>query len=177
MVQQFYFVAGRVASYTTTSFDALSFQNSIDLQEPISTTLKNFIKANWPTQSMLKASQIKFGNKWWDNYGSYQIHFRDSNIGDRPLTISWQYTYISHIVDIYIFVRKNRLTKPPELDDIRRSIEFLVQTNRVALPITLPYSSFMHILRGFDIVEEAPLETLWRSVLQVEVRYYHATSN
>jgi hypothetical protein len=173
----YYFVAGRVTSFTTISFDGLSYQISLDLQEPLSLTLKNFVKANWPLQSMLTASRIKFGNKWYDDYGSYQIHFRDSNIGDRPLTISWQYTYISHMIDIHIFVRKNSQARPAELDDIRRSIEYLIQTNRVSLPIALPYSSFMHIVRAFDIVEQQPLETLWRAVIQVEIRYHKATSN
>ena len=173
----YYFVAGRIASFTTLSFDGLSFQISIDLQEPISLTLKNFVKANWPSQSMLTANRIKFGNRWWDDYGSYQIHFRDSNIGDRPLTISWQYTYISHTIDIFVFVRKNTQTRPPELDDIRRSIEYLIQTNRASLPITLPYSNFMRIVRVHDIVEQMPLETMWRSIITVEVRYHKATSN
>lgn len=173
----YYYIAGRVTSFTTISFDGLSFQISLDLQEPLALTLKNFVKANWPPQSMLTADRIKFGTKWWDDFGSYQIHFRDSNIGDRPLTISWQYTYISHMIDIFVFVRKNTQIRPPELDDIRRSIEYLIQTNRASLPITLPYSNFMRVVRARDIVEQIPLETLWRSVITVEIRYHKATSN
>lgn len=173
----FLFIAGRVISYTTISFTNTSYTLSLDLQEPISLTLKNFVKANWPSTSMLKSSQIKYGTKWWDDFTSYQIHFRDSNIPERPLSIGWQYTYVAHVVDIYIFVRKNSQTRPPELDDIRRSIEYIVQTNRVKFPIAMPYATGMHVIRGFEIVEQQPLETLWRTVISVEIRYHRATSN
>lgn len=173
----FYFVAGRIASFTTTSFDGLSFQISIDLQEPISLTLKNFVKSKWPTQSMLTSDRIKFGTKWWDDYGSIQIHFRESSVPERPITIGWQYTYLTHLIDIHIFVRKNIQTMPTELDDIKRSISYIVQTNRIALPISQPYSNFMHVIRQFDMLENKPLQTLWHSVVQVEVRYWKATSN
>jgi len=171
------YIAGRITSFVPTSFSNTSYQISIDLQEALSITMKNFIKSNWPPNSILKADQIKFGTKWNNAYGSYQIHFQDSSINDRPLTISWQYTHISHMIDVRLWVRKNSLTRPPELDDMKRAINYIVQTNRTQFPIALPYSSFMRVVRMIDMTEGQPLETLWRSVITLEVRYYRVTSN
>ena len=173
----FYFVVGRIASFTTTSFDSPSFTNSIDLQEPINVTLKNFLKAQWPAQSTLKSSQIKFGTKWYDDFGSFQIHCRESRTPERPIAIGWQYTYISHMIDIHIWVRKNIQTQPPELDDMKRSISSIIQINRVALPITVTMSNFMRVTNQYDLPEPQPLQTVWHSLIQVEIRYWRATSN
>jgi hypothetical protein len=174
----FYFVAGRIASFTTTSFDGLSFQISIDLQEPINLTLKNFVKSKWSNSlSSITANRIKWGTKWWDDYGSLQVHFREASVPERPITIGWQYTYVSHMIDIHIWVRKNIQTMPPELDDIKRSISYIIQTNRTNLPISQPFSNFMRVIRQYDLIENQPLQTLWHSVVQCEVLYWKATTN
>jgi len=173
----FEYITGRVISYTPTSFSNPSYTISLDLQEALSITMKNFIKANWPPNSILRADQIKFGTKWNNSFGSYQIHFQDSSINDRPLTISWQMVYISHMIDIRLWVRKNSLTRPAELDDMKRAINYIVHTNRTQFPIALPYSSFIRVVRMIDMTEGQPLETLWRSVITLEVRYHRASSN
>lgn len=173
----FYFVAGRVVSYTTTSFDGVSFNISLDLQEPLCETVKNFVKSKWPPQSMLGSDEIKFGTKIFDDYGSYQMHFCDMAVPEIPISIGWQYTYFAHIIEAYIYVRRNLNTQPPELDDMKRSLAYVIRTNRASLPITMPYSNFMRILDMHTIQPTDPFESLWTAVAHIEVRYFKATSN
>lgn len=173
-----YFVPNRVASFEPQSFTNTSFTISTDLQEPISVTLKNFVKANWPTTSMLHSSQIKFGNKTWDNFGQFQMHFRDGNIRQRASNISWTHVYLYDFVDVHIWVRKNQLTRPTEIDDMKRSLSAVIEENKVNLPITKPNGGqSMHKIREKDMQEEEPLQTLWHSVVTIEVRYWKALSN
>lgn len=166
-----------MASFDSSSFTPASFSTSLDLQEPISITLKNFIKSNWPATSILNTSQIKFGNKWWDDLSSFQIHFRDSNIRDRYSNISWAYVQVSHYVDIHIWVRMNQITRPPQIDDIKRNVSAVIETNKRNLPITAPNNTSMHVIREFDMKEQSPLQTLWHSVVQAEVRYWRASTD
>jgi hypothetical protein len=178
LVPPFYYVAGRFASFTPTSFDNQSFQISIDLQEPLSVTLKNFIKSNWPTGSMLTADRIKFGNKWYNGYGSFHIHSRESSIPEIPMTIGWQYTYVSNFVEIHFWAQKNNASIiPQELDDMKRSVAYIIQTNRSQLPITVQMGNSMHIIRETTMQEQSPMASLWHAIMTVEIRYWKATSN
>lgn len=177
IVPPYYYVAGRIVSYTTTSFDGISFNISLDLQESLCQTMANFVKDKWPAQSMLKSSEIKFGTKTFDDYGSFQIHFCDMAVPEIPISIGWQYTYFAHIIEAYIFVRRNMITQPPELDDMKRNLAYVIRTNRASLPITMPYSNFMRILNMHTLQPTDPFESLWHAVVHIEVRYFKATSN
>jgi hypothetical protein len=178
-MSSFLFIPGRVATFSQSSFTNQSFTISTNLQEPLCQTLKNFVKANWPNiipNPIVSFNRIKFGTKWFDDLGAYQVHFLDSNIPERPISMSWQYTYISAIVDIHIWVRKNQLTRPAEIDDIKRSISYVIQSRKGDLPIVAPNSGgcWMRVLRELDMSESHDLMTIWHSVIQVEIKYYKA---
>jgi hypothetical protein len=178
IVPAFYYVAGRIVSYTPLSFTNQSFQISIDLQEPLSVTLKNFVKSNWPPTSMLDKSKIKFGNKWYNGYGSFHIHFRESNIPEIPISIGWQYSHVSDFIEIHFWAQKNNMSIiPQELDDMKRSVAYIIQTNMTQFPITMPLGSSISVIREETFQEQQPMASLWHAVMIVEVSYWKATSN
>jgi len=145
-----------------------------NLTEPLSLSVCNFMSANWPNATALvQSSAIKFSTFWWDGYTSYQIHFLDRHVDRSPLVLGWQIDYAYDYVDAHVFVRKNTPVRPPELDDIKRSIETLVMTSRIAVPqINTPGSAYMRIVRTMDEPMASFVHDLWHSVVQIEIVYY-----
>lgn len=150
-----------------------------DLTQPISLSLKNFVQANWPASGvMVLANRIKFGNKWFDDYGAFQIHFVDRALLRRPLTVGWQYEMINALVDAYIFVKKMTRLRPAEFDDIKRSLSEIIQPNRHNPGnIAPPNAAVMRIVRTADAPQQHPTDDLWQALIQIEVRFYLATTN
>lgn len=149
-----------------------------NLTEPLSLSLKNFVQANWPSSGVLVVgSQIKFRNLWWDGYGSYQIHFLDRAVDRKPMSIGWQYEYATDYVDAHIFVRKNTRTRPIEMDDIKRSLEQLIQVNRRNVPLLAPVAGGMRVIRSLDVPVRDAVTDLWMAVVQIEIRYFIAATS
>lgn len=174
-----YFVMGRISSFTTTSFTPKSFTTSIDLQEPVSVTLKNFLKANWPANGLLQASQIKFGNKWYDSFGNYQIHLVEPDTNEYSVdstTVGWQVKGVLVRVNIHVFARKNTLLQPPELNFMTRTISSIININRRVLPITIPNSCYMQVVKESESIDRQPLASLWHSVVEANVNFFRANS-
>ena len=148
-----------------------------NLTEPMSLTLKNWAAANWPdATALVKSTQIKFRNLWWDGYGSYQIHFLDRSVDRSPLVIGWQFETATDFVDAHIFVRKNTRTRPIELDDIKRSLESIIQINRRNVPTIGPNGGYMRVIRTVDIPVRDAVTDLWMAVVQIEILYFIATT-
>jgi len=149
-----------------------------NLTEPMSLSLLNFIKGNWPdSTALIKSTDIKFSTLWWDGYGSYQIHFLDRNIQRQPYVLGWNMDYAEDYVDMHIFVRKNSPTRPLELDDIKRSAESIIMPFRRNVPQISAGAACMKILRTVDAPINSFVHDLWHSVLQVYIQYYVATTS
>jgi hypothetical protein len=146
----------------------------LDLTQPLSLSIKNFVIANWPTSGVLVlASRIKFGNKWFDDYGTFQIHFTDGALIHTPFTLGWQYEIVNAVVNAYIFVKKNTRLRPPELYDIRKSLTDIIQPNRLNPGnIAAAGSAVMRIIRTIDSPQQHPTDDLWQSLVQIGIRYY-----
>jgi hypothetical protein len=148
-----------------------------NLTEPLSLTIRNWAATNWPdSTALVKASQIKFRNLWWDGYGSYQIHFLDRSVNRAPMVLGWQYEYAFDYVDAHIFVRKNTRTRPPELDDIKRSLESIIMINRTNMPVIGPVGGYMRVMRTVDLPVRDAVTDVWMAVVQIEIRYFLATT-
>jgi len=164
--------------------------NTTDLIEPISTTLMNFVAGKWAETNPV-AAQIRFLQDWYDGYGSYQIHFRESDTPVTAQTLGWRYRSYDDYVMVHIFVRRNVPEEPPERGNIVRELQRIISQNRDTLlagtttgftdaytnrfvNITTPgkRNTQMQIVQINDEILTNAVTTVWHSIMRVRIHYW-----
>jgi hypothetical protein len=172
---KYYYTIGKMASFTPITFTSSSFTTSIDLQESVAVSLKNYVKSKWPTNALVTADRIKFGNKNFDNFGAYQIHFIEKSVTEAPITTTCNINEFFVTVSCNVFVRKNSLSRPPEFESIKNSLVNIIQSDPLGFPITARGDNYIRIITMSDRERRRHYETLWHAIIEVEVRLWKST--
>lgn len=146
--------------------------STTDLTEPVSTTLKNLIASNWQ-EANPAANQIVFGQDWWNAFGSYQIHFRESDTPVYPQNLGWRYRAYDDYVMIHIFVRRNVIQEPVERRNIIREINRIIGQNKDQLLLAgIRKNSYMEIVQINDEILSSSVANIWHSIIRVRIHYW-----
>jgi len=164
-----------------------------DLFERPSTTLKNFVINNW-AETNPAAGEIRFLEDWWDGYGDYQIHFRESDTPIAVQGLGWRYRAYDDYVMVHVFARRNAAQEPPQRDNMVRELQRIVSLNRDQLTLgglpgggfTSAYtdrfvntpgtgvkkSSQMQIVQINDEILTNAVFTVWHSMMRIRIHYW-----
>jgi hypothetical protein len=146
--------------------------STTDLTELPSTTLQNFIIANW-TETNPAAAAIKFGQDWWDGFTSYQIHFRRSDVPIVPASIGWKYRAYDDFVMIHVFVKRNVAQEPVQRHNILRELQRIISQKKDQLTLAgTTKNSYMEIVQMNDDIFSSAVASIWHSILRVRIHYW-----
>jgi len=146
--------------------------STTDLTERLSTTIKNLVSSNWSITNPASAD-IRFLQDWWDGYGSYQIHFRESDTPVSIQNVGWRYRTYDEYVMIHVFVKRIAAQEPPERASIVREIQRIISQNKDQLLLGgVKRNSLMQIIQVNDEVLSSAVTNVWHSIMRVRIHYY-----
>ena len=146
--------------------------SATDLTEPVHKTLRDFIVAHW-TETNPPAASIRFKLDWYVGYGSYQIHFKDSQTPVSVITLGFGYREYKEYVNIHIFVRTNVTQEPVQRDNIKKEIQRIVSDYKdqlvLAGQVKTSYMEVMNMVNENQSSEEA---NIWHTIITVCIVYW-----
>lgn len=123
---------------------------------------------NW-TETTPARSSIKFGNDWWDGYGSFQIHVIKGRYQRVPQTNDWKKYRYNQQIEIHVFARRNGANKPAEWGNMERQIEKIISQNKTGIGQGISVGS----ITGFeDMGANDNQKSTWHSMMTCEILYF-----
>jgi len=165
------------------TFKALTFYMSLsnwvvsgtnaDLTQPLSIILKNFIVSKW-TATTPAAANIRFRNDWWDGYGSYQIHFRNSDTPVRVLNLGWGYRQYDEYVMVHTFAKTSGPEAPVESENMTLEIQRIISENKDQLQLvgSVTKNSTMQIVQINEELLSRATASIWHKIIRVWIKYW-----
>lgn len=146
--------------------------STTDLTEPLSTTLMNFVSGHW-AETNPAVTDVRFLQDWYDGYGAYQIHFRESDTPVAVQTLGWRYRAYDEYVMLHVFVKRNMAQEPPERANMLRELQRIISQNKDKLPLGgVTKNSQMQIVQINDEILSNAVANVWHSIMRIRIHYW-----
>jgi hypothetical protein len=74
-------------------------------------------------------------------------------------------------------MQRRLIIRTLELDDIKRSLESVIQPNRTSVPqIVTTGAAVVRVIRTTDVPIQDAVTDIWHAVVQMEIRYFIAAT-